>query len=347
MMASIRPRRLLASLAVVALALTACASEEGGAQEEADGGGGGAAGGGVDTPEITIAMITHEAPGDTFWDFVRQGAQNAAAKNNVNLNYSNDPQSGNQANLVQNAIDQGVDGIALTLAYPDAMQSGVQAAMDAGIPVVAFNSGLDNWADMGVPMYFGQDENIAGAAGAERLNEEGAEHVLCVIQEQGQVALEARCAGVEENFDNETTLLYVQGTDMTSVQSSITSQLQQDPSIDTVMMLGAPFAMTALQSVEQAGSDATVVTFDTNDALLQAIADGEVPWAIDQQPFVQGYLAIDALWLNVHYGRTIGGGENVLTGPAFIDETNIDAVMEGGEGTDADAEGEADAEDDA
>jgi simple sugar transport system substrate-binding protein len=342
MMARIRSRRLVASLAVVALALAACASEQGGAQDEGGAGGGGAAGG-VDTPEITIAMITHEAPGDTFWDFVRQGAQNAAAKNNINLNYSNDPQSGNQANLVQNAIDQGVDGIAVTLAYPDAMQSGVQTALDAGIPVVAFNSGLDNWADMGVPMYFGQDENIAGRAGAERLNEEGAEHVLCVIQEQGQVALEARCAGVEENFDNETTLLYVQGTDMTSVQSSITSQLQQDPSIDTVMMLGAPFAMTALQSVEQAGSDATVVTFDTNDALLQAIADGEVPWAIDQQPFVQGYLAIDSLWLNVHYGRTIGGGENVLTGPAFIDETNIDAVIEGS----GDAEGDADAEDDA
>ena len=346
MMASIRFRGLAASLAVVALTLAGCASEQGGAQEQADAGGGGGAGG-VDTPEITIAMITHEAPGDTFWDFVRQGAQNAAAKNNVNLNYSNDPQSGNQANLVQNAIDQGVDGIAVTLAFPDALQSGVQAAMDAGIPVVAFNSGLDNWSDMGVPMYFGQDEGIAGAAGAERLNEEGAEHVLCVIQEQGHVALEARCGGVQDNFQNQTTLLYVQGTDMPSVQSSITSQLQEDPSIDTVMTLGAPFAMTALQSVDQAGSDATVVTFDTNDRLLQAIADGEVPWAIDQQPFVQGYLAIDSLWLNVHYGRTIGGGENVLTGPAFIDDTNIDAVLEGAGDAGGDAEGDADTEDDA
>jgi simple sugar transport system substrate-binding protein len=328
----VRNKARAALLLALALLAAACGSPTGGAQEQqpaaepADD----AEGGEVamaDTDQITVAMITHEAPGDTFWDFVRNGANTAAQKSNVQLNYASDPQAGNQANLVQNAIDQGVDGIAVTLAFPEALQGAVQAAQDAGIPVVAFNSGLDHWQDMGVPMYFGQDESIAGAAGAQRLNEEGAEHVLCVIQEQGHVALEARCNGVSENFDGETEILYVQGTDMPAVESSITAQLQQDPGIDTVMTLGAPFAMTALQSVEAAGSDATVVTFDTNDALLQAIADGQVPWAIDQQPFVQGYMAVESLWLNVNYGRTIGGGENVLTGPAFIDETNIEAVL--------------------
>jgi len=71
-------------------------------------------------------MITHQAPGDTFWDLVRDGANVAAEKNNIELNYVNDPEAGNQANLVQNAIDQGVDGIAETLAYPDAVGPAAQ-----------------------------------------------------------------------------------------------------------------------------------------------------------------------------------------------------------------------------
>lgn len=334
-MSRIGRRRTIATLvAAFALVIAAC-SETGGAQE-ASGGGGGDTAGGVDTPRITVAMITHQAPGDTFWDQVRDGAEANAAKNNVELNYANDPDAGNQANLVQNAIDQGVDGLAVTLAFPDAVGPAAQRAMEAGIPVVAFNSGLDNWQDYDIPMYFGQDENLAGQAAAERLNGEGATNLICVNQEQGQVALEARCAGIDEGFDGQAEQLYVQGTDMPTVRSTIIAKLQEDPSIDTVVTLGAPFALTAVQAVNDAGSDATVVTFDLNQGLLQELQAGNVAWAIDQQPFVQGYAAVDALWLWVNEGRTIGGGESVLTGPAFIDESNIDAVIEsfGGGGGD-------------
>ena len=53
---------------------------------------------------------------------------------------------------------------------------------------------------MGVQEYFGQDEKLAGVAAGERLNQDGAKKIICVIQEQGQVALESRCAGVKEGF---------------------------------------------------------------------------------------------------------------------------------------------------
>lgn len=327
----LRPRhrgwRATATLiAVCALALAACSST-GGAQQEAGAAGGGGAGG-VDTPRMTVAMITHQAPGDTFWDQVRSGAEANAAKNNVELNYANDPDAGNMANLVQNAVDQGVDGIALTLAFPDAVGPAAQRAVEAGIPVVALNAGLDDWQDYGVLMYFGQDETIAGEAAGERLNEEGATNAICVNQEQGHVALEARCAGVAEAFEGTFETLYVQGTDMPTVRSTIAAKLQEDPSIDRVLTLGAPFALTALQAVADAGSDASVVTFDLNPDLIEAIQAGDIPWAVDQQPYVQGYLAVDSLWLYVNGGRTVGGGEPVLTGPAFVDEGNIDAVVE-------------------
>ena len=86
--------------------------------------------------------------------------------------------------------------------------------------------------------------------------------------------------------------------------------------------------MTAVQSAGNAGSKAKIVTFDTNAALVDAIKGGQVQWAVDQQPYLQGYLAIDSLWLYVNNKNLIGGGEPTLTGPSFIDKSNIDAVAE-------------------
>jgi simple sugar transport system substrate-binding protein len=178
---------------------------------------------------------------------------------------------------------------------------------------------------MGVKEYFGQDGYIAGQEAGKRLQADGAKKVICVIQEQGHVDLEARCAGVKNTFPA-VEILNVNGKDMPSVESTITAKLQQDPSTDTVLALGAPFALAAVQSVKNAGSSAKVATFDTNAALVDAIKNGGVQWAVDQQPFLQGYLSVDSLWLYLNNGNVIGGGQPTLTGPAFIDKSNIDAV---------------------
>jgi len=313
-----------AGAGILAMGIVSCSSTGGAPQGSGEGGGGG---GTVDTPRMTIAMITHEVPGDSFWDLIRKGAETAAKKDNIELRYSNDPEAPNQANLVQSAVDSDVDGIAVTLAKPDAMKAAVAAAEAKGIPIVAFNSGLEDWQAMGVKEYFGQDEFIAGQAAGKRLTEDGATKAICVIQEQGHVGLEARCAGVKETFPA-TETLNVNGKDMPSVESTITAKLQQDPSIDMVVTLGAPFALTAVQSAKNAGSTTKVGTFDTNAALVDAIKGGTVQWAIDQQPYLQGYLAIDGLWLYVNNKNLIGGGEPTLTGPSFIDKSNIDAVAE-------------------
>lgn len=114
---------------------------------------------------------------------------------------------------------------------------------------------------------------------------------------------------------------------MPSVKSTITAKLKQDSSIDQVVTLGAPFALTAVQSVSDAGSKAKVATFDLNKDLVNSIKDGDIEFAVDQQPYLQGYLAVDSLWLYKNNGNYMGGGEApVLTGPAFVDKSNIDTV---------------------
>jgi simple sugar transport system substrate-binding protein len=314
-------RRIITAVALaigVGPALMACSST------------GGAHGGPSATaklPRLRIAMITHQSPGDAFWDIIRHGAEAAAAKDNVSLVYSNDQSASGQAVLIQNAIDQHVDGIAVTLATPAALAGAIRKAQLAGIPILAFNAGFDAWKQLDIPMYIGQDEELAGRMAGQRLSKAGARHVLCVIQSQGEAQLEARCIGVREGLKSgRSEKIYVNGVDMPSVQSTITAKLQQDPSIDYVITLGAPFALTAVQSARSAGSRAKIVTFDTSKSLVSAVQDGSVVWAIDQQPYVQGYEAIDALWLLITNGDIIGGGQPLLTGPAFLDSTNIATI---------------------
>lgn len=313
----------MAAVAVLATSLTACSATGGRkAEEQASMNAGKAT-----TPRMTVALITHSGPGDTFWDIVRKGAEDAAAKDNVKLEYTADPDGPKQANLVQQAIDKKVDGIAVTLAKPEAMKGNVEKAVAADIPVVALNAGMNDWKEMGALSFFGQDDELAGEAAGERLTEEKAGKTLCVIQEQGHVGLESRCKGVAATFDK-SEKIYVKGTDTANVQSTITAKLQQDKDITHVLTLGAPFALIAQKSVDEAGSKAKVATFDLNDEALQQIKDGNIEWAVDQQPYVQGYQAVDSLWLRVNKGASVGGGEPSFTGPAFVDDKNVDLLLE-------------------
>ena len=317
--------KVAALTAAVGLTLAGCSST-GGAQRDSEAGGTG--GGGVDTPRYVVAMVTHGAPGDTYWDLVRKGAEDAAKKDNIELRYSSDPQAPNQANLVRSAVDSNVDGIAVTLPNAEAIGPAAKLATEAGIPVVGLNAGMKEYEKYGITGFFGQDETVAGTAAGERLKEEGKSKVLCVIHEQGNSSQEARCSGVKDGLQGEVELLYVNGQDLTSVQSTINSKLAQDKSFDTVFALQAPVAMRATEAVKQSGSKAQVVTFDTNAELVDAIADGRVAWAVDQQPYLQGYLAVDSLWVAKRNGGTFGGGQPVYTGPSFVDRENVEKIAE-------------------
>ena len=156
--------------------------------------------------------------------------------------------------------------------------------------------------------------------------EAGSKHPLCVIQAAGSVALEARCAGVKSGISN-TENIQVNGADDSAVTSAIQAKLSTDKDIDYIVTLGAPIALDALKSMESAGSEAKLVTFDLNVDAAQAIKDGKIQFSIDQQPYVQGYLAVQSLYLNLKNGNDIGGGKATLTGPSFIDSSNIDVIL--------------------
>ena len=310
------PLKALVALIAIALALAACSSK-GGAANSSNANG----------QKFTIAMVTHEAPGDTFWDKIRAGAEQAAKDHGITLKYSNDPDAGKQATLIQNAIDSKVNGLALTLPTPDAIGPTAQKAVNAGIPTVAFNAGKDAYKQYGISMYFGSDEDLAGQTVGTRISQQSPGKTICVIQEQGQVQLEARCAGVAKT-DPSSEVLYVNGRDLPAVQQTIGAKLQQDPSIANVVTLGAPIALAAQQAAAGANSKAKIATFDLNADVAKQIQSGGIAFSVDQQPYVQGYMAVTSLWLNLTNGNDIGGGGPVLTGPSIVDSKNIGPIVQ-------------------
>src|SRR6476661_10691861 len=189
----------VAAAVVTAASFTLAACSSGGAPSTTSTGGGGGGGG---NSGYTFAMITHETPGDTFWDRIKAGANQAAKDTGSKLKYSADPDATKQAVLIQNAIDSHVDGIATTLVTPEALIPNVKKAVAAGIPVDSFNSGSDYWKQAGSLTHFSSDERLAGQQAGAKAKAAGATKILCTIQQAGSVALEDRCRGVKDSFPN-------------------------------------------------------------------------------------------------------------------------------------------------
>ena len=314
-----------AAVAVTALSalLAASACSEGGAPDTApgtDSGGGGDSG-------YTFAMITHETPGDTFWDRIRAGGEQAAKDTGSTLKYSADPDATRQATLIQGAIDSKVDGIATTLVTPDALIPTVKKAADAGIPVASFNSGAGAFAEAGSIAHFSSDERLAGRQSGTKAKEGGASKVLCVIQQTGSVALEDRCAGVKDSFPN-TENIQVNGQDDAAVTSALQAKLAQDKDVNWIVTLGAAQALDAIKAKDAAGRDEVKIgTFDLNVEAAKAVQADDLQFCIDQQPYLQGYLAINQLYLFKKNGNIMGAGQLSLTGPTFVDKTNVDTIL--------------------
>lgn len=277
--------------------------------------------------DYTYAVITHGAPGDAFWDRVKSGAEQAGKDYGVKVEYSSDADPAKQSQLIDGAVADKVDGIVVSMANPDGLEASVKKAVAAGVPVITINSGVDKFKDFGAITHIGQTETIAGQAVGEKLKADGSKNAICVIQEAGNVGLEERCKAVAETMGGKVENLQVDGTDDNAVSATITSKLQSETGIDTVVTLGGQYAIDAVSAVKDSGSKAKVATFDLSEDVIKDIQAGSILFAVDQQPYVQGFMGVTGLYLKSINGNDIGGGQPINSGPAFITKENADAVL--------------------
>ncbi len=317
-------RRSVTTVALAATATLALAACSGTGQEESKSD----PGTGKGSYGYTFAVVTHGAAGDTFWDVVKKGAEKAGADEGVKVDYKSDGDPQRQSQLIDAAVNQDVDGLVVSMANPDGLQSSIEKAVDAGIPVITINSGQDRSAEFGAISHVGQDEGIAGEGAGEQMKEAGVKKALCVIQEAGNVGLEERCAGFKKTLGGTVENLQVQNSDPAGAQSTIRAKLQEDEAVDGILTLGPVIGSAAIQAVEEAGADVQLATFDLNADVTKAIADGKMLFAVDQQQYTQGYMPIVMLTLYKSNLNTIGGGHPVLTGPGYVTKENADEVAD-------------------
>ncbi|WP_159920067.1 MULTISPECIES: sugar ABC transporter substrate-binding protein [Nocardia] len=273
----------------------------------------------------SVAVVTHGSPGDAFWNVVKNGAEAAGEDLGIRVEYNASGDPGQQAKLIDNAVAQGVDGLVVSMANPEALRRSVEKALAVGIPVVTINSGEFESAKFGAFVHVGQSESLAGQAAGKRLAEARRTKMLCVIHEAGNIGANERCAGATKAFGTAVTL-QVDINNPTDAQSRIKGALEADRSIDAVLTLNSQVAARAVDAVREAGSPAAVATFDLNSEVVEGIRAGRLLFAVDQQQYEQGYLPIVLLRLYRTNLNTVGGGAPVQTGPGFVDKSNVEAV---------------------
>src|SRR6266852_4493106 len=284
---------------------------------------------------IKFYVITHGQASDPFWSVVKKGVEQAAHDMGVTAIYEG-PASGTfdvvaMAKLIDTAVAAHPDGLVVSIPDPSALGPSIKAAVAAGIPVISINSGSDVAKSLGVLVHIGQTEEQAGIGGGQKMGAAGVKHALCVNQEVGNAALALRCKGFKEGLaqtGGTMTEIGVTITNPTQTQQSIAAAIQRDPSIDGVLTLGptgATPAIKALQSLNKLGQ-IKLATFDLSSDVLNAIKNGQMLFAIDQQQYLQGYLPIVLLTLYKTNLNTIAN-DVLLTGPGFVTSSNVTQVI--------------------
>jgi simple sugar transport system substrate-binding protein len=277
--------------------------------------------------DLTIAVVTHGQSGDAFWDIVKSGADQAAEDEKVTVTYNGNGDPAQQSQLIDNAVAQNVDGLVVSMANPDGVKSSVEAAVGKGIPVVTINSGLEQSKAFGAITHIGQSEQLAGEAAGEKLAEAGLKNVICVVHEAGNVGLEQRCAGAKSKLaGGQLNNLQVDIANVTDAQNTIKTKLLADKSIDGVLTLNPVVGKAAVQAKQEAGSQTQLATFDVSEEICDFVANGDLLFAVDQQPYLQGYLPVVFLALKARNGNDVGGGLPVYSGPGFVTKENAAQV---------------------
>ncbi|HEV8697864.1 MAG TPA: sugar ABC transporter substrate-binding protein [Candidatus Limnocylindrales bacterium] len=291
--------------------------------------GGGAAG--PDRSGINIQVVTHGQASDPFWSIFKNGVDQAAKDMGVKVEYAAPDtfDMPKMAQLIDAAVAKKPAGLVVSIPDATALGPSIQKAVAAGIPVISANSGSDVFASLGVLTHVGQDESIAGKKAGELLKAAGVTNALCINQEVGNAALDARCAGFEEGLAGTSKVVQVDLKDPTGAQQTIAAAVQADSTLNGVLALGPTGSAPTLAAIKQLnlGGKVKLATFDLSKDVLNAIKAGEMEFAIDQQQFLQGYLPVVFLTYDNLYGLVPGGGQPVLTGPGIVDKTNVDTVI--------------------
>jgi simple sugar transport system substrate-binding protein len=284
-----------------------------------------------DDGTVRIAVVTHGQASSPFWVIVRNGVDAAERQMNVQVDYeAPDVYSlDRMIKLIDAAVATRPDGLVVSLPEPGVAPA-VRRAVQAGIPVVSINSGGDAFRSLGVLAHVGQPEERAGLDSGRRLARSGVRRALCINQQVGNTGLDARCRGLARAMRDAGGMARVLGIDDQSpdtprrIGAAVTAG-----HYDGVLATNATGGLAAVDGVDGAAAAdrVKIAAFDLGPEVLNAVKAGKLEFAVDQQPFLQGYLPIVMLANRARYGLFPAQGDSVATGANFVTRANAEQTI--------------------
>jgi simple sugar transport system substrate-binding protein len=297
---------------------------QGGAATDVAGAAGAASPGGG----VRIFVVTHGQASSPFWAIVRTGVDAAARQMEALVTYrAADVYSVERMTaFIDQAVAAKPDGLVVSVPEP-ALAPAIERATRAGIPVVTINSGSDMYRKLGALAHIGQPEDRAGFRAGQRLATSGVRRALCVNLKIPNQGLDRRCAGLASAMrraGGHATVVRIDDQDPGAPQQI--AKAVAAGRIDGVLTLNATSGLAAVQGLS--GKKVTIGTFDLGPDVLKAVQDGRLAFAVDQQPYLQGYLPVVFLAELARHGLFPAQGDVIPTGPNFVTRANAAKAIE-------------------
>ena len=279
---------------------------------------------------LKLIMVQHAlCAWDPFWCTVEDGIKTAAKQMGVDVTILGPDKFDLEktASLIDQAVAAKPNGIGLTVSDPVLFKDPIMKAINAGIPVIAYNAGSGPIVD-GIPYmtYLGMDEYQGGLQSGQRMIAAGGKRGVCINHQVGHAGLDARCKGFMDAFaakNLKAEVLAIKGEDAAQSQTTISDFYTANPDVNAFLTLG-PNGANPFYAFLDADNPQGIVhgTFDTSPEINAKIQDGTTLFAVDQQPFLQGYNAVVYLVLANKFGIR-PALPVTATGPGFIDKSMV------------------------
>ncbi|GAB4538579.1 MAG: sugar ABC transporter substrate-binding protein [Roseibium sp.] len=275
-------------------------------------------------------LVSHAPDSDSWWNTIKNAIAVAGGQMGVEVEYRNPPTGdlADMARIIEQASASNPDGIIATIADFDVLSGPLSNAVAKGIPVITINSGTEEQSkQLGALMHVGQPEYDAGKGAGEKAKAAGVTSFLCVNHYITNPASVERCQGYADALGVELGGQMIDsGQDPAEIKSKVMAYLQSNPDTNGILTLGPTSAHPTLAALEDMGKSGTIHfgTFDLSGEIAEGIKSDVIAFAIDQQPYLQGYLPVVILTNLTRYG--VVPGNSINSGPGFVTKNNIALV---------------------
>jgi simple sugar transport system substrate-binding protein len=233
-------------------------------------------------------------------------------------------------NALNSAVTGGADGIAISLIDLHAFNAPVEAAIKAGIPVVAYNADAPGNARLS---YIGQDLKKAGEEMGERIVAAvGSGEVALFIATPGSANLQPRIEGAEKAIKDSGKPITVHsvatGAAVPAELSAIEAYYTGHKSVKGMYAVDGGSTESLAKVMQKFGLAGKVKAggFDLTEATQKLLSEGQIEFTIDQQPYLQGFLPVLQLFMYKVSG-TLTGLAETDTGLKFLSKESVQPYL--------------------